>query len=198
MKDYYRVNDHKFMLTLASPAPAEVKRGDIIAATDAYPDVHIRGCYFGGNRARGLLLGSRKRMLIEDNVFRTPGSALLLEGDGRYWFEQAGVRDVIVRNNTFDNCNFGIWNKGTIGCGAGIEREHYSRSFYNRNLLIENNRFLIHRAPVLYLYSVDGVTFRGNTVRASDEKYPCTVDLGDRDALFQLIDCKNVNIENVP
>ena len=130
-------------------------------------------------------------MLIEDNVFRTPGTALLLEGDGRYWFEQAGVRDVVIRHNTFDNCNFGVWNRGTIGCGSGIEREYYDRSFYNRNLLIENNKFLIHRAPVLYLYSVDGIIFRGNTIVADGKKYPCSVKPGESDALFQLVDCKN-------
>lgn len=197
VKDYYRVNDQKFMLTLASPAPAEVKRGDVIAATDAYPDVHIKGCYFGGNRARGLLLGSRKRMLIEGNVFRTPGSALLLEGDGRYWFEQAGVRDVIIRNNTFDNCNFGVWGSGAIGCGSGIDRDCYDKSFYNRNLLIEGNIFRIHRAPIVDMYSVDGIVFRGNRVVSDAETYPNSVRQEDTDALFRLQNCKNFSCDEI-
>ncbi|MDO4950767.1 MAG: right-handed parallel beta-helix repeat-containing protein [Bacteroidales bacterium] len=197
VKSAYRINDHKFMVTLAGDIPSGVKAGDIIAAEGDYPEVHIKDCYFGGNRARGLLLGSRARMLIEHNVFRTPGTALLLEGDGRYWFEQAGVRDVVIRDNTFDNCNFGVWNRGAIGCGSGIEREYYDRSFYNRNLLIENNKFLIHRAPVLYLYSVDGITFRGNTIVADGSKYPCSVKPGDTDALFQLVDCRNFTHDEV-
>ena len=197
VKSYYRINDHKYMLTLAGAIPDSVKKGDVIAAEGDYPEVHIKGCYFGGNRARGLLLGSRARMLIEDNEFRTPGTALLLEGDGRYWFEQAGVRNVIIRHNTFNNCNFGIWNRGTIGTGSGIERQYYSQSFYNRNLLIEDNTFLIHRSPILYLYSVDGITFRNNRIVRSAKLYPCSVRPDETKDLFQLIDCKNADIDEV-
>ena len=191
IKSLYNISDRKFMVTLAEPVPAGVEKGHAIAGCSEYPDVHIKGCYFGNNRARGLLIGSRNRMLIEENTFHTPGSPILLEGDARGWFEQAGVRDVIIRNNTFDNCNFDNWNRGSIGCGSGIEREYFKESYYNRNLLIENNKFIIHRTPVLYLYSVDGITFRNNTIIATDEKYPCSVDKSDTDALFQLWDCKN-------
>ena len=197
VKSYYTINDHKFMLTLAGPAPAGAKKGDVIAAEGDYPDVHIKGCYFGNNRARGLLLGSRARMLIENCVFHTPGAALLLEGDGRYWFEQAGVRDVIIRHNTFDNCNFGPWGHAAIDTGSGIEREYYDRSFYNRNLLVEDNTFRIHRARVLYLYSVDGVTFRNNRIEIDRSKYPSSFgELTDSD-LYHLDNCRNVSIEPI-
>lgn len=197
VKSYYAISDRKFMLTLAGPAPANAKKGDVIAAEGDYPDVHIKGCYFGNNRARGLLLGSRGRMLIEDNVFHTPGAALLLEGDGRYWFEQAGVRNVIIRHNTFDNCNFGPWGHAPIDTGSGIDKDYYDSSFYNRNLLIENNIFRIHRAPVLYFYSVDGITFRGNRIVRTNEPYPCSVDENNTDALFKLFSCKNFTHDNV-
>ena len=195
VKSYYTISDNKFMLTLSTPLPQGVAKGDVIAPEGDYPDVHIKGCYFGNNRARGLLLGSRARMLIEDCVFHTPGAALLLEGDGRYWFEQAGVRNVIIRNNTFDNCNYGVWGSGTIETGSGIDSQYYDSSFYNRNLLIENNTFRIHRAAVLNLYSVDGVTFRNNRIVTTSEPYPCKVKADDKDALFRLKSCKNVSID---
>lgn len=197
VKSYYRISDTRYMLTLAGDIPAAVKKGDAIAPAGDYPDVHVKGCYFGGNRARGLLLGSRGKMLIENNTFRTPGTALLLEGDARYWFEQAGVRDVVIRGNKFLNCNFGIWDKGTIGCGAGIEREYWDKSFYNRNLLIEDNDFQIHRAPVLYLYSVDGITFRRNRISVSGKDYPVSDDARNIDALFELKDCKNFTHDDI-
>ena len=63
----------------------------LIAADEEYPEVLIKGCHMAGNRARGLLLGSRARMIIEDNYFHIPGAAILFEGDGNFWFEQAGV-----------------------------------------------------------------------------------------------------------
>ena len=197
IKSVYAINERKYMVTLSGAVPKGAKQGDAIAGCDEYPDVHIKHCYFGNNRARGLLLGSRNRMLIEENTFHTPGSALLLEGDARGWFEQAGVRNVIVRNNTFDNCNFANWNRGAIGCGSGINKEYYTQSYYNHNLLIEGNTFLIHRTPILYLYSVDGVMFRNNRVIATDKQYPCSVDRTKPEALFEMIDCKNFTHDSV-
>ncbi len=197
IKSVYSINDRKFMVTLNSPLSSKTKKGDAIAGCDEYPDVHIKGCYFGNNRARGLLLGSRAKMLIENNTFHTPGSALLLEGDARGWFEQAGVRNVIIRNNTFDNCNFANWNKGTIGCGSGIDQEYFNSSYYNRNLLIENNTFIIHRTPVVYLYSVDGITFRNNRITASGKDYPCTVDKSQSEKLFELKECTNFTHDDI-
>ncbi|MBO4729899.1 MAG: right-handed parallel beta-helix repeat-containing protein [Bacteroidaceae bacterium] len=194
VKNYYVINDHKFMVTLSTPTPANVKKGDVIAQEGDYPDVHIKGCYFGNNRARGLLLGSRNRMLIEDNVFHTPGAALLLEGDGRYWFEQAGVRDVIIRHNTFNSCNFGVWGNAVIDTGSGIDKEYYDRSFYNRNLLIEDNTFRIHRSRLLYLYSVDGVNFRNNNLEIDRKTYPSTIDIVSESNLYHTDNCRNVSI----
>lgn len=197
IKSVYAVNDRKFIVTLTKPAPANVAQGYAIAGCDEYPEVHIRGCYFGNNRARGLLLGSRARMLIEENTFHTPGAPILLEGDARGWYEQGGVRDVIIRRNTFDNCNFDNWNRGAISCGSGIDKAHWAESFYNRNITIEDNTFIIHRTPIIYAFSVDGMTFRRNRVIATGEKYPCSVDTSKPDNLFQLFECKNFSHDDV-
>jgi hypothetical protein len=116
-----------------------------------------------GNRARGILLGSRGKMVIEGNTFHTPGAAILFEGDSRFWFEQAGVRDVVIKGNTFDNCNYGIWGTGTIQVGSGIADEFKNVSRYNRNIRIENNLFRhFSNLPLLSMYSVDGLTFTNN------------------------------------
>ncbi len=199
VKSVYAVNDRKFMVTLSGAIPDSVKAGDAIAGCSEYPDVHIKGCYFGQNRARGLLLGSRSRMLLEENTFHTPGAAILMEGDARGWFEQGGVRNVIIRNNTFDNCSYanGRWDNGVICCGSGIDQKYWPVSYYNRNVLVENNKFIIHRAPLVRLYSVDGFTWRNNTVQTDDTKYPCQVDKANLDALMQFWSCKNVNCDPI-
>ena len=69
------------------PLPSSVREGDVVAEDEGYPDVLISGCYIGNNRARGLLIGSRGHVVIEKNTFHSPGSAILFEGDGRYWYE---------------------------------------------------------------------------------------------------------------
>jgi hypothetical protein len=140
-------------------------RGCPIRADKVWP---IHHCVIRSNRARGILLGSRAKMLIEDNVFRTPGAAILREGDGRFWYEQAGGRDLVIRRNRFEDCNFGVWGKATIEVGAGIEKDSRAASRYNRNIVIEENVFrTFGHGPLVQMYSVDGLTVRGNRVESS-------------------------------
>jgi hypothetical protein len=158
-------NEEFFEVELDSMVPAELRVGDALGNVTAFPDVTVRACVIGRNRARGLLLGSRGKILIENNRFHTPGAAILMEGDARYWFEQACVRDLTIRQNQFFDCNYGIWGKATIEVGSGIEPPKRLVSRYNRNILIEENEFhVFDHGPLVSLYSVDGVTVRNNRI----------------------------------
>ncbi|MDU0355582.1 right-handed parallel beta-helix repeat-containing protein [Paraglaciecola aquimarina] len=83
--------------------------GDSVAEVRDYPTVLIKGNTIRRNRARGMLLNCRGKTVVEDNYFHSPGAAILFEGDAEFWFEQGGVSDVVIRNNTFDNSVFGVW-----------------------------------------------------------------------------------------
>ena len=109
-------------MTFTEPLPEGVKKRHLVAADEEYPDVLIKGCRMRGNRARGLLLGSRGRTVIEDCYFHIAGAAILFEGDGNFWYEQSGVRDVTIRNNIFENGNYGSlnWGNACIAVGSGI------------------------------------------------------------------------------
>jgi hypothetical protein len=167
-----RLNEEYTRVVMAQPLPVAMVPGDVVASLDGYPETHIHHCIVRGNRARGILLGSRAKMLIEDNVFHTPGAAILLEGDGRFWYEQAGVRDLVIRRNRFEDCNFGVWGKATIEVGAGIEKDCRAASRYNREIVIEDNLFrTFGHGPLVQMYSVDGLVIRKNRVESSNA-YP--------------------------
>jgi hypothetical protein len=168
VKSVTRLNKEYTRVVLTKPLPAEMVPGDVVASVGDYPETHIHHCTIRGNRARGILLGSRAKMLIEDNFFHTPGAAILLEGDGRFWYEQAGVRDLVIRRNRFEDCNFGVWGKATIEVGAGIQNAYRASSRYNRNLVIEDNLFRSFRhGPLVQMYCVDGVAIRNNRIESS-------------------------------
>ena len=166
--------------------------GDVVAEDDGYPDVLISGCYIGNNRARGLLIGSRGKVVIEKNTFHSPGTAILFEGDGRYWYEQSGVRDVVIRDNVFDNCMYGSasWGSAVIAVGSGIPDKEHSR--YHKNILVENNVFKGFDHRIVNLYCVDGFTFRNNKIEFSDADYPAFGKPEDR---FIFKNCDNVKVE---
>ncbi len=194
VKAFTIINKEYAEVVFAEPLPAETAEGDVIAELDNYPETLISGCTIRNNRARGILLGSRARMVIEKNTFHTPGAAILLEGDGCFWFEQAGVRDLVIRDNLFDNCNFGVWGRATIETGAGPDKNHRQTSRYNRNIVIENNTFKTFGigAPLVQMYCVQNVTIRKNTIVQSDA-YPAKK--GDASTPYRFTDSDAIQIE---
>ena len=165
-----RLNKEYTKITLNNPLSEKVKIGDVIASSDKYPDVLMKNCTVQKNRARGILLGSRGKIVIENNYFHTHCAAINLEGDGRFWFEQSGVRDLTIKNNTFDNCNYGFMlGLGVIMVSSGIEESKKAESRYNRNIMIENNTFKIFNPCILSMYSVDNLTFRNNKIEKTTD-----------------------------
>ena len=191
VKDVKTLNSLYTEVTFTEDIPAEVKQGDVMAEDDEYPDVLISGCYIGNNRARGLLIGSRGHVVIEKNTFHTPGTAILFEGDGRYWYEQSGVRDVIIRDNLFENCMYGsaTWGSAVIAVGSGIYDKEHSR--YHSGIVVEGNTFRGFDSRIINLYCVDGFTYRNNTIETTED-YPA---YGDPEKRFVFNHCDNITVE---
>ncbi|MCM1501954.1 MAG: right-handed parallel beta-helix repeat-containing protein [Bacteroidales bacterium] len=192
VKNVERLNKVTTVVTFEEPLPDGIRKDMAVAADDEYPEVLIKGCHMSGNRARGLLLGSRAEMIIEDNYFHIPGAAILLEGDCNFWFEQSGVRDVKIRRNTFENGNYGytVWGAACISVGSRIPDLNGSEC-YHRNILIEDNVFRVFDPRILNLFSVDGVTFRNNVIEMTED-YPYK---GKETRNFIYDNCRNIVIE---
>lgn len=159
-----RINKECTEVTFVEALPDDVRIGDAIAEIRDYPEVLIAGNIIRNNRARGMLLNSRGKTVVENNYFHSPGAAILFEGDSFFWFEQGGVSDCVIRNNVFDNCLFGVWGEAVIDVKAGIQ-EDKETSRYNRNIVIENNTFRVFDDyTLLNAYCVDGLIWRNNTV----------------------------------
>ena len=193
-KEVRRLNKEYTLVKLENPLPETVAVGDSVADADANTaDVLIKNCIIGKNRARGILLGSRGRMVVEGNTFHTPGAAILFEGDARFWYEQAGVRNVVIRDNIFDNCNYGVWGNACIQVGTGMDKDARKTTHYNKNITIENNLFRVFDStPLLNMYAVDGLVFRKNRMELT-QAYPARPE--KKNNLFVVTDSDNVTIE---
>ncbi len=159
-------------VSFTEPLPDQIKPKHVVAADDEYPEVLIKGCKMRGNRARGLLLGSRGPIVVEDCYFHIPGAAILFEGDGNYWYEQSGVRDVTIRNNVFENGNYGytVWGNACISVGSGIPDKENSR--YHKNIKVYNNTFRVFDPRIVNLYCVDGFEFTPDNKIIMTQDYP--------------------------
>jgi len=165
----------EFELTLKAPVPDRLAEGDALENLTWSPDVEIRNCKFGSCRARGLLLTTPGRTVIENNVFESSGSAILISGDANGWYESGAVRDVLIRGNTFEApCMTNMYQfcEGIISIFPIIPAPEKAPEPFHRNIRIEGNVFHAFDYPVLYAKSVDGLTFRKNRIVRSTRYQP--------------------------
>lgn len=162
------INDEYTYLTLGEKVPDEWL-GDTVEELTMYPKIVFKNNDVRENRARGILLASKGDTLIEGNRFHTPGPSIKLESDGEYWYESGSVGNVVIRNNTFDDCNFAgeLWGPAVITIPK--RKSFDGKNFYHKHITITGNKFIGNKKPVLSAANVGIIEFthnftEGNTV----------------------------------
>lgn len=186
-----RTNRRFAILRLENAPPTGVAPGDGLGNLDLQAELVFRRCFCAANRARGLLVSTAGSVLIEENRFHVPGAAVLIAGDSNFWFESGAVRDVAIRRNHFDNCNYGVWGRAAIDINPEIEPAHRAGVRYHRNIAIERNRFTAFDRRVVRGHCVDGLSIRGNRIEHSTA-YPAR---GEGAPMFDLTECGGVTID---
>ncbi len=179
-------------LSFTADLPSGLMPGDALENLTNTPEVEIRNCYFGSCRARGILVSTPRKVVIENNVFESSGSAILIPGDANQWFESGACKDVTIRKNHFtDGCMISMFQfcEGIISICPEIPMPEMDKPFH-QNIHIEENTFHVFDAPVLYALSVKGLTFQNNTVIRSFAYKPWH----PRRAMATLKACKDVRI----
>jgi hypothetical protein len=157
------------------------------------PDVLITNCkILKKHRARGILVTTPNKVIIENNYFNTSGAAILIEGDLNYWFESGAVNQVNIRNNTFENCATSgkNWGEAVITIRPSIKPQNNSTLAYHNNIKIENNLFKHFDYMVLSAISVNNLRFTNNTLQQTQDYIPFGRPFG-----FSFNGCRNVLLE---
>ena len=177
--------------------PATIQEKDALENKTWNAELELRGCnILRRHRARGLLITTPKRAVIENNYFRTAGTAILIEGDVNYWYESGAVNDLLIRNNFFEDCfssgYAGDWGHAVITIHPSFQPRDESAEPYHRNIRIEKNTFKSFDYPILFARSVGDLTFTGNTIERTRSYQPFAVNK----ASFWLDGCRNVIIDD--
>jgi hypothetical protein len=168
------LDEKTFTLQFQDAIPDTVATGIVLENLSWTPDVTITHCYAGSNRARGYLISTPGKVLIENNIFETSGSAILIAGDARYWYESGATKDITIRNNEFRSaCNSSSYQycHAVISIFPEISEPDPQRP-YHQNIRIENNSFNPFDYPILYAFSVDGLKFTDNAITRSYNNEP--------------------------
>jgi hypothetical protein len=145
------------LLTLDQPVPSAVSVGnDAVENITWTPSVELINCDIKQIPTRGVLLTTRKPILIQGNrFFRTRMSAILIEDDANGWFESGRVLNLSVKKNVFYECG-----------GNGVIRVNPENSSHggavHKNLLFEGNEFVMNGNKALSFKSSDSVTILDN------------------------------------
>jgi hypothetical protein len=143
-----------------------VREGDDIENLDRTADLIFKNNTVRNNRARGMLIATKGKVIIEDCYFHTSGAAILFEADGDFWFESGGTRDVTIRNNFFDGCKYSTWGSSVISCAPRKRIEE--GKYFHKKMDIVDNRFHMTMGYAVQLDNIESATFTGNTVTAAD------------------------------
>lgn len=189
---YELLTPELFRIRLDADAPAAIRTGDALENLTTSATFTCRDNYFGSCRARGLLVLTPRAVVIENNVFESSGSAILIAGDSNFWYESGACRDVTIRNNVFGDCcltSMYQFCEGIISIMPEIPAPARDKPFH-RNIRIENNVFQASDYPVLYAFSTDGVAFRDNTIIRSRAYAPWH----PRRHMLSFDYCRNIDI----
>ncbi len=186
------IDKDSFILEFENELPEILDAGYSIENLTWTANATITNCFVGSCRARGYLISTPGKVLIENNIFETSGSAILIAGDANSWYESGAVTDVTIRNNEFRTpCNSSSYQfcNAIISIYPDIPKPNPEYPFH-KNIRIENNTFNPSDFPVLYALSVDGLSFKNNTITRSNDFEPWHFQKYN----FLIDACKNVEI----
>lgn len=178
-----RLNDREILLTLKDPIPSNLRINDVVENTTATPEVRIHHNTIARIPTRGILVTSRRKTVIEHNVFqRTLMSGILVNDDASSWYESGMVKNLMIRNNNFIECDapaITIFPENTETNDIAV----------HNNISIINNTFYLRESKVLLAKSTSNILIDGNTVKMQNANKKI-------EQLIDLVNCKQVKLSN--
>ena len=152
-------------LTLTTFDPP-LKKGGFAENVSACPDFEFSGNTLNRIVTRGVLVTTRGKVLIENNRFLNTGmSGILIADDASSWYESGFVKNVTIRGNAFMNCD-----ENAILIAPEIKK--YGGPVH-RNILIENNLFILNNTHALNAEACDNVVLKNNVYKGKAKYNKC-------------------------
>lgn len=128
----------------------------------------IRNNYFHENRARGLLLQSSNGLCENNRFYKTMAQAIkvVMDIEPTLWQEGTGVDNLIIRNNTFEKCNYSDWGS-VIEIGTNIAGKSAETAVFT-NIEISSNSFKDIPSTLMRINNINRLVLSENTVDTGD------------------------------
>lgn len=151
----------------------------------------ISGNYFHENRARGLLLQSNNGLCENNRFYKIMANPIkvIMDISSGLWLEGTGVNGLVIRNNSFVECNVVEWS-AQISISTNIDgKSADSTLFYN--ITVENNSFDNFYGRLVDASNVSNLNICGNRVNNKGGSYEAR-----RGRIIIRQSCSRVTISN--
>lgn len=151
----------------------------------------ISGNYFHENRARGLLLQSNNGLCENNGFYKIMANPIkvIMDISSGLWLEGTGVNGLVIRNNSFVECNVVEWS-AQISISTNIDdKSADSTLFYN--ITVENNSFDNFYGRLVDASNVSNLKICGNRLNNKDGSYEAR-----RGRIIIRQSCSRVTISN--
>lgn len=185
------LNEKYIELTFNEDLPSALKAGDFIENKTWNPVFTMRGCTIRNHRARSVILKTPLKTVIENNYFSSMMSGVLFRGESYFWFESGALEDVLIQNNTFENCADCGSKHAALYITPNLSREFDQTETFDKNIRFINNTIKTSNPRVVIADRAEGLVISGNKIILTDDFEPLKKDA----PAFELINCKDVTIE---
>lgn len=168
--DSEQLNNYEWLVTLDGEVESlDLLDGRAVENVSATPMLRVSRCYFTLVPTRGILVTTRRKVEIVDNVFdRIPMPAIHISDDARGWYESGPVRDVTIRGNKFVECGSPV-----ISVRPEISRE--SGAVHSGIRIIEN-KFEMIGGRAIEVSGSEDVEVSGNKITGHHDEKPIKIN----------------------
>jgi hypothetical protein len=187
------ISTKEIKLIVNRSVPTEIQKDDCIGNISKTPSVIIKNNLFEHVLTRGLLVTTRRKVLIEGNTFYRVGMhAILIADDCNSWFESGPVKEVTIRNNKFLDCAYNSFPDDDVITIKPETTDYENGKYVHSNISITGNTFQIFDTPVLFARDVNGLSFEKNKII---QKILPGFPVGNKPA-FYIEHCKDVSLQH--
>lgn len=168
-----QLDNYEWLITLDKKVEKlDLEDGRAVENVSATPSLKVTGCYFTLVPTRGILVTTRRKVEICDNVFdKIPMPAIHVSDDARGWYESGPVRDVTIRGNKFIECGSPV-----VLVKPEIDR---NEGPVHRGVKITDNEFVMREGVAVETTATADVTVSGNKISGNHEKEPYRIEISD-------------------
>ena len=152
--------------------PAAFVEGDPALILETLADLEVIDTECRPLNGRGVLASGMDRVHISGCRFHTSGSGVFISGDFSFWYESGPVKEALIENNFFDNCNYYAFGATQEPLAVFPELASLAENYYYHGRIeVKNNRFRAADRPLVSIMSAAEAEVSGNVFEA-DGTYP--------------------------